>query len=80
MRIEHRTRLKAAMVFVVALASGGCAFMSEVSHIVGDGMHSLGDAFSKEGDRREQRNASEGSGTASEGEPEDASTGEEGSG
>ncbi|MCZ7599553.1 MAG: hypothetical protein M5U09_19955 [Gammaproteobacteria bacterium] len=54
--------------------------MSEVSHIVGDGMHSLGDAFSRKVIGGEQRNASEGSGTASEGGPEDASTGEEGSG
>ena len=39
-------------VVVMVVASGGCSFLSDASHAVGDFSHGIGDAFENEAGRR----------------------------
>lgn len=49
----------AALAALLAGFAGGCAFMSDVMHAEGEYAHRIGDAFKRQGARREAAKARE---------------------
>lgn len=47
----------AALATLLAAASAGCAFMGDVMHAEGEYAHKIGDAFKRQGARREAAKA-----------------------